>query len=291
MITSAAQSQMTVAPLPVMDKAEFEAIARYAKQTFGLNLPPAKQEMVYARLIKRIRVMGAPSFAHYLHHIQQDGNEHERGEFLSALTTNVTQFFRESHHYDYIRDLVLPDLIAKAKLGHRVRFWSAGCSAGQEAYSLAMVILDQCPEAGRLDLKILASDIDPRVLDLARAGRYPADQISAIPAHLQKYIQRQQSGSDFIMTEAARSLISFAELNLIDTWPFHGLFDVIFCRNVAIYFDGPTQSRLWERFARQMSSGGYLFIGHSERLSGPAVNALQSVGITAYVNRSAHQLK
>ncbi len=291
MITASAHQPLSAPHLPLMEEAEFDAIAFYAKQTFGLNLPPAKREMVYARLIKRVRRVGASSFSDYLAIVRQDGQEAERSEFLSALTTNVTQFFRESHHFDYLRSAVLPTLIAKAKAGHRVRLWSAGCSAGQEPYSMAMVILDQCPDAGRLDLKILASDIDPRILGTARAAEYPIEQLAAIPSHLQRFTKLGKTGEDFSIGEAPRSLISFAELNLIDEWPIRGQFDAIFCRNVAIYFDAQTQSRLWERFSRQLATGGHLFIGHSERLAGPASDLLRSVGITVYVTSSAQQFK
>lgn len=291
MMIATAHSPMAATTLPMMEEREFDAIAQYAKKTFGLNLPPAKREMVYARLIKRLRRTGSVSFTDYLALVRQDENLSERSEFLSALTTNVTQFFREGHHFDYFAASVLPKVLAKAKAGHRVRFWSAGCSAGQEPYSLAMVILDQCPEAALLDIKILASDIDARVLETAKAGVYPMDQRGAIPAHLQKFTQTQNQSSDFSITEAPRQLITFAELNLIADWPIRGLFDAIFCRNVAIYFDAPTQSNLWARFSQQMIDGGHLFIGHSERLTGPAADEMHSVGITSYVKGKALQFK
>jgi chemotaxis protein methyltransferase CheR len=273
-----------------LNPGEFAAIADYAKQAFGLHLPDSKREMVFARLIKRLRKVGITDFSTYLTFVKQDANTQERSEFLSALTTNVTQFFRENHHFDYLRTAALPPLLAKAKLGHRVRIWSAGCSAGQEAYSLAMTVLDMCPEAPQLDIKILATDIDPRILDTAIAGRYKAEDCEAIPANLRKFALNPSDNGYFHITHTVRQLISFAELNLIAEWPMRGTFDVIFCRNVAIYFDAETQSTLWGRFAAQLTEGGHLMIGHSERLSGRATQMLRSVGVTAYVKSTASVL-
>lgn len=281
--TENAQQQATS-----LSVSEFSAIAEYAKQTFGLHLPDSKREMVFARLIKRLRRVGINDFATYLAYVKQEANAQERSEFLSSLTTNVTQFFRENHHFEYLRNTALPPLIAKARIGHRIRIWSAGCSAGQEAYSLAMTMLDICPEARQLDIKILATDIDPRILETAKAGRYPIDERAAIPQHMHKLANSPTEPGFFLMGDEVRELISFAELNLIADWPMRGTFDVIFCRNVAIYFDAETQSRLWGRFTNQLSDGGYLMIGHSERLSGAATQLLRNIGITAYVKSSPH---
>jgi chemotaxis protein methyltransferase CheR len=278
-----AQTDHLAPQLPQMEASEFASIADYAKITFGLHLPLAKKEMVFARLIRRLRRLGLQDFSTYLAYIKHKDNAEERSEFLSALTTNVTQFFRENHHFDFLRDKLLPDFIAKARAGHRIRIWSAGCSAGQEPYSLAMLILDSCPDAAALDIKILASDIDPRILDIARTGEYPAEQRAAIPAALHRFLKPAASPEMFAIDAGPRNLISFAELNLIEDWPMRQGFDVIFCRNVAIYFDAPTQARLWHRFSQQTTSGGHLFIGHSERLSGPAQAQMRSVGITVYV--------
>ena len=278
-----AQTDHLAPQLPQMEASEFASIADYAKITFGLHLPLAKKEMVFARLIRRLRRLGLQDFSTYLAYIKHKENAEERSEFLSALTTNVTQFFRENHHFEFLRDKLLPDFIAKARAGNRIRIWSAGCSAGQEPYSLAMLILDTCPDAAALDIKILASDIDPRILDIARIGEYPAEQRAAIPAALHRFLKPAASPEMFAIDAGPRNLISFAELNLIEDWPMRQGFDVIFCRNVAIYFDAPTQARLWHRFSQQTTSGGHLFIGHSERISGPAQAQMRSVGITVYV--------
>jgi chemotaxis protein methyltransferase CheR len=286
MTSVVAPPHFSASNMPQMRPSEFAAIADYAKSTFGLHLPPAKQEMVYARLIKRLRRVGIQDFTAYLTHVKQDNNLEERSEFLSALTTNVTQFFRENHHFEFLRKSVLPALIAKARAGKRIRFWSAGCSAGQEPYSLAMVILDMCPEAASLDIKILASDIDSRILSTAKSGQYQNDQREAIPNSLQRFITQSAAADSFSIVGAVRDLITFAELNLMEDWPMRGGFDAIFCRNVAIYFDAATQATLWHRFEQQMTASGYLFIGHSERLLGPATTKMRGVGITVYAKNS-----
>lgn len=281
------QDAMVVAPVDAeMEPAEFEAIASYAKSAFGLHLPQTKREMVFARLIKRLRVAGITSFSAYLDHIQKASNKEERGEFLSALTTNVTQFFREPHHFEYLRQTLLPHLIQSARAKGRVRIWSAGCSAGQEAYSLAMVLNAAYPDIKNLDFKILATDIDSKILERARIGVYPMEELAAIPETMRKDGINLSDNTTFSITKPVRDLVTFAELNLIEEWPMRGKFDAIFCRNVAIYFDQPTQAKLWRRFCDAMTDKGHLMIGHSERISGPASYLLKSVGITIYARNS-----
>ncbi len=270
---------------------EFAAIADYAKSTFGMHLPEAKREMVYARLIKRLRRVGLSSFSAYLDFVKHQDNDAERSEFLSALTTNVTQFFRESHHFDFARRAVLPRLIEKARKGQRVRLWSAGCSAGQEPFSLAMELHALCPQAHELNIKILATDIDPRILQRAAESIYPNDELKAIPQELRASCTLSADEGNFTIAQPIRALVRFGELNLIDEWPMQGNFDIIFCRNVAIYFDAPTQSRLWHRFAQKLTDDGHLFIGHSERLSGPAAEILKSVGVTVYAKKNPQSPK
>lgn len=272
--------------IPFAD-AEFSFIAQFAHQNFGLNLTPGKKDMVYSRLLKRLRKLGLPDFASYLALLNSAAANTEYSELLSALTTNVTQFFREKHHFDYLRDGILPGLIDRARAGYRVRLWSAGCSAGQEAYSMALTVLALCPEAEKLDFKILASDIDQQIIKFAKAATYSQTELVAIPKEYQSFVVVPQGpAKTFGFTPSVRKLISFAELNLIAEWPFSGPFDAIFCRNVAIYFDAETQARLWHRFAVMIPAEGHLFIGHSERVSGPASEMMKSVGVTAYRKRA-----
>ncbi len=265
--------------IPFTD-ADFQTIAGLAMRDFGLHLTPAKRDLVYSRLLKRLRTLGLDSFRDYCALLTGQQGESERNAMLSALTTNVTHFFREDHHFKLLREVALPPLIKAAREGGRVRIWSAGCSAGQEPYSLAFTILSLCPEAARLNLRILATDVDPEILAKAEAGTYPEEERKAIPEAQRKFIE--PTGSGFRVGTAARELITFGRLNLIENWPISGPFQVIFCRNVAIYFDKPTQARLWARFGELLSPNGHLCIGHSERVAGPAEQMFKTIGVTAY---------
>lgn len=265
--------------------ADFARIARRAQADFGLHLPASKKDLVYSRLAKRLRQLGLRDFNSYCNLLETPDGADERTQMLSALTTNVTHFFREAHHFKLLRDQVLPPLIKAARERRRVRLWSAGCSAGQEPYSLAFTLLEMCPEAGKLDIKVLATDVDPQILERAQAGIYPDDEMKALPEAARRLIE-PQTGGGFAIADKARDLVRFGLLNLIEDWPMRRSFDIIFCRNVAIYFDRDTQARLWSRFAGLLPVGGHLFIGHSERVAGPADAVLHSIGVTAYRKRS-----
>lgn len=278
-----ANALQTAPDLELSDQ-DFQQIARMVHTDFGLHLQESKKALVFSRLARRVRDLGLPGFAEYVAHVGSKQGEAEKNNMLSALTTNVTQFFREAHHFDQLRNEVLPPLIKQARGGARIRLWSAACSAGQEPYSMAATLLGLCPDAARLDIKILATDIDPVILEKARAGRYPKEELMAIPAPLRDRSTRKIADSDqeFEIAPELRELITFNIVNLVADWPMKGAFDVILCRNVAIYFDKETQARLWRRFTTQLKPGGYLMIGHSERLGDTEVKAYRSAGITAY---------
>jgi len=261
--------------------ADFAVIAALAMQDFGLHLTPAKRELVYSRLVKRLNLLGFDQFHGYCAFVQSPEGTAERQAMLSALTTNVTHFFREHHHFQLLREKVLPPLIESARNGGKVRIWSAACSAGQEPYSLAFTVLNLCPDAPRLNIRILATDVDPQILQRAQKGTYPLDELKAVPEDARHFVETSECAT-FSIGAKALALVTFGNLNLIDAWPVKGPFDVIFCRNVAIYFDKPTQSRLWARFADLLVPGGHLCIGHSERVAGPAEAVLRPVGVTAY---------
>ena len=264
-----------------LGKAEFRDIADMLYADAGIHLAESKASLVYSRLAKRLRALNIDSFRDYCTLLASDAGRSERAEMLSALTTNVTRFFRERHHFDHLERAVLPDLLARAQAGKRVRLWSAACSTGQEAYSLALSVLAVDPQAVNYDVKILATDIDPRVVAEARAGVYRAAALTDVPAE-QRARRFRAQGEDFAVDEDMRALIKFRVLNLNAEWPMRGRFDAIMCRNVAIYFDDATQHALWSRFTHQMQPGSWLYIGHSERINGPAARDLAPVGITAY---------
>lgn len=268
---------------PVMSDAQFESISEIALREFGLSMPNSKKPLVQSRLSKRIRELCLKDFDAYIKKCVGPGSSaDELTKLLSALTTNVTHFFRENHHFELLSKEVLPPLIERARAGGRVRLWSAGCSSGQEAYSMAITLLESCPDASKLDIKILATDIDPAILERATAGTYPQDALTdEFRAIRNKYFDQNGSDELKVKSEVSR-LVSFGQINLIAQWPVKGPFDVVFCRNVAIYFDKATQASVLKGFCNVLAPTGYLMIGHSERLSGPAASMLQSVGVTAY---------
>jgi chemotaxis protein methyltransferase CheR len=232
-----------------------------------------------------LRALGLESFRDYCELVSSHAGLSERQQMLAALTTNVTRFFREPHHFEHLRKQVLPPLIEKAKRGGRVRFWSAACSNGCEPYSIALTVLSVLSDAANYDIKILATDIDPNMVAEATAGVYSDTLMQPVPSdqRLRWFsAERGAEGKIWTASDTLRSLISFRELNLIGNWPMRGQFDAIFCRNVVIYFESDTQAKLWSRFAPQLSPGGYLYIGHSERVSGPATSLFENEGITTY---------
>jgi chemotaxis protein methyltransferase CheR len=263
-------------------EADFRKIAAMLHGDAGIALPDDKATLVYSRLAKRLRALGLKSFKDYCALVAGAGGLDERQRMLAALTTNVTRFFREPHHFDHLRDEVMPTLARRARDGGRVRIWSAACSSGQEPYSAAMAVLAGLPEASGLDVRLLATDIDPNVLGEGREGVYATTLLTGIPDDLRRRWTEPWGAGRVRLADEVRDLVSFRELNLIGDWPMAGRFDAIFCRNVAIYFDDATQARLWERLAGKLAPGGVLYIGHSERVAGPAAQVLEPIGVTAY---------
>lgn len=268
---------------PPLSDQDFRSIATILRSETGIVLGEAKRVLVVSRLSRRLRVLRLPDFAAYRTLIEGPAGSRERRALISAMTTNVTAFFREEHHFRDLAERILPPLLAAARSGGRLRLWSAGCSSGEEPCSLAMTILELCPEAARHDILILATDIDPAVLDRARAGRYGEAQLSGLsPARRARFLRRDDAAGDWRILPEVQALIRYEELNLHAPWPFTGRFDAILCRNVTIYFDTTTQARLWERLAAALRPGGHLFIGHSERIEGPALGLFQPLGQTRY---------
>lgn len=257
---------------------DFRRIASLLREQSGIHLPEAKVALVYSRLAKRLRKSGIATFRDYCDLIETPEGAEERTAMLAALTTNVTRFFREPHHFDHLRERTLPPLIAAARAGKRVRLWSSACSTGEEPYSIALTLLAMWPEAAQYDVRILATDIDPNVVATARVGLYPASAVEPIPAPLRdRWLSR--SGDRWRINDEVRALIRFNTLNLIGDWPMRGRFDIIFCRNVVIYFEVETQDLIWRRFRDILNPEGRVYIGHSERIDSPG---FVSDGLTIY---------
>jgi chemotaxis protein methyltransferase CheR len=208
---------------------------------------------------------------------------------IAAMTTNVTRFFRETHHFEFLKARIFPKLLESARKGGKVRIWSAGCSSGEEPFSIALTILSLLPEAADFDVRILATDIDPEMLRRGRVGVYPIRQLGDVPMDLRrKWFRLAGSGVELEVAPEMQELVRFRELNLLHEWPMHGRFDIIFCRNVMIYFDDDTQNAAWGRFADVLLPGGLLCIGHSERIAA-ASQPFDLVGQTIYRLRGAKQ--
>ena len=268
-----------------MSEADFRAITDIAYKEAGLVFLPEKASLVCSRINRRLRKLRLNSFAEYTAFVTSDQGRDERRAMISSLTTNISNFFRESHHFDILRKEALPALLDRARAGGRVRLWSAGCSTGQEAYSMAMTLLDAAPDAASLDIKILATDIDPYVIAMAKQGFYDSRAVGGISSTLmEKFLSPAKNGprDGYLISTEIQNLISFRELNLLRPWPISRSFDVIFCRNVVIYFDEKTQLSLWPRFESVTAPEGWLFVGHSERLSDKLETGFETVGPTTY---------
>ena len=243
---------------------EFTQFQKLIYDIAGINLSAAKKPLVSGRLAKRLAHHGAGSYGDYFRILQKDAGHGELQIAVDLLTTNETYFFRESKHFDFLRDKILPG----HRAGRPFRVWSAACSSGQEPYTIAMVLADVL---GEIPWEVMASDLSTRVLERARTGHYALEQAKHVPKHyLGRYCMKgvgAQEGT-FLVDRAIRSRIKFDQINLNRSLPQVGEFDVIFLRNVMIYFDTETKQRVVQRLAGQLKSGGYLLIGHSESLNG-----------------------
>ncbi|HHM06312.1 MAG TPA: protein-glutamate O-methyltransferase CheR [Gammaproteobacteria bacterium] len=265
----------------------FNVLKELAAQFTGIALSDAKRNMVYSRLAKRVRALGLENFDDYCDLLRQ-GDSDEVGNFVNAITTNLTSFFRENHHFQYLSNTLLPHLKKEKSRERRLRVWSAGCSTGEEPYSLAITLGEFFKNERGWDVKILATDLDTNVLDKARRGVYAADQIKSIPASVVRrwFIKGTGANADAVkLRDAARQMITFKQLNLMEEWPMRGPFDFIFCRNVVIYFTKETQRVLFDRYANLLVEQGHLFIGHSETLY-KVSNRFDSLGQTIYRKKS-----
>lgn len=267
----------------------FAQIAEIMDREARIALPPTKTTLVCSRLSRRLRERGLTTFEEYIRLVDEDPEE--RAAMVTALTTNHTHFFREDHHFDHFRSDVLPALRNRAQSGQPVRIWSAGCSSGEEIYSLLMCMFGTSKSEARWvfsnDVKVLATDLSPRVVAMAKAGVYSEMTVRPIPTEYRQQWLRPE-GSDYAIVDEMRNLLVARELNLFGAWPMRQQYDVIFCRNVMIYFEDDAKAELLQRFVQLLRPGGHIYIGHSERLVGPATKALVSCGQTIY-RKDTHQ--
>jgi chemotaxis protein methyltransferase CheR len=261
-----------LSPITLSD-GDYKKVTQIVHELAGIHLNEGKRELVVARLGKRIRQLGLNTVGQYLKYVREERTQDELVTMLDALSTNLTSFWRESQHFDYLVSERLPKIVERAKRHDdwRIRIWSAGCSSGEEPYGLAMLLMHNLENFDRYDVKILATDLSTKVLGIARGAVYSAERVKTIPQAIRaKYVTDSKTsyGMQYKVRPEVTRNVSFARLNLMGSWPMKGPMDFIFCRNVMIYFDKPTQARLVSRFHDLLRPGGLLFVGHSESLTG-----------------------
>lgn len=247
---------------------DYAYLASVVYERSGIVLGANKINMVYSRLARRLREIRLVSFADYCTLLQSDKGVDEIGVLINAITTNLTRFFRESHHFDHLREHVIPE-VERTPGKRRLRIWSAGCSSGEEPYSIAMTLAGAVSGLKEWDARILATDLDTKMVATGKAGIYPADAVKDLPKSVRtRFFGRVTASKDerWQTSEQLRTLIAFKHLNLLGPWPMTGPFDAIFCRNVMIYFDAPTKAALVNRYAELLKPQGWLYIGHAESL-------------------------
>ena len=248
--------------------AQFHRIRALVREHTGISLSDAKRQLVYGRLSRRLRALKLDSFGEYLE-LLDSGGAAELEEFTNAITTNLTSFFREPHHFEYLASDVLPQIIARDTGVRRVRIWCCAASTGEEPYSIAMVLREAEKSLAGFDTKLLATDLDSAVLTTAATGVYNAERLKSVNSTRASRFFQRGSGAHagkFRVQGELRNLITFKQLNLMHEWPVRGPFDAIFCRNVIIYFDKDTQRALFARMSALQRPGDFLFLGHSESL-------------------------
>jgi len=266
--------------------ADFKFLAGQVHELTGIVIHERKRDMIYARLSRRLRTLGMTSFSEYCDFLGSPEGGAEIAAMINAVTTNLTHFFREPHHFEHLRQTALPGFVASARNGadKRLRLWSAGCSSGEEPYSIAMTVKSTPVDLSRWDVRILATDLDSDMVARGSAGSYKAADAESIPTDLAaKYTDevRTTKEPEVRMRDGLRQMIAFKQLNLVGAWPMRGPFDAIFCRNVMIYFDADAKARLVDRFAELLRLDGWLYIGHSESLM-KMTDRFQLVGRTIY---------
>ena len=259
-----------------MTEKNFQSIAKIAYEVTGIVLGEHKKDLVYSRISRRIRTLKLTNFDDYIHVIQ-DQNDQEFTSFVYSITTNLTSFFRELHHFDFLKSTALPEL---KKKGKAPLIWSAGCSTGEEPYSIAITLDGFYPGGGFGGAKVLATDLDSNVLDTGRSGIYEGARIEGLDKDLKKKYFKFNN-DQVAVNDKLKKNIQFNRLNLLGPWPMRKKFDIIFCRNVIIYFNKATQKELFIRYSKILNENGYLIIGHSESLHG-VLDQFESLGKTIY---------
>jgi chemotaxis protein methyltransferase CheR len=266
-----------------LNEQDFKFICKLVYDATGIVLSEGKREMIYRRLMRRLRETRLPSFKAYCD-LLRDPSANELPNFINSITTNLTSFFRENHHFEFLSKQLLPELLQESTGNQRIRIWSSACSTGEEPYSIAMTMLEALGnELGRCDAKLLATDLDTDVLHRAESGIYNSDRLENMPLQQKKqwFLKNRQDPNQFKIHNQVKSLITFKQLNLLEDWPMKGPFDMIFCRNVLIYFDRATQQNIIQRMHALLKPNGVLALGHSENI-GDSSGLFKNIGRTLF---------
>lgn len=276
------KSQNTVSDSYQFTDQHFNSLRELVGEHTGISLSDQKRDLLYGRLTRRLRALGLQGFDEYCG-LLNDSSGSELQEFINAVTTNLTSFFREKHHFEYLKNTLIPSLKEQNRL-REMRIWSAGCSTGEEAYSIAMILRECIPDVDRLNIEIIATDLDTNVVRTAANGVYDEKRVEGMSEERKKrWFLRGIGANDgkVRVRPELREMISFGQLNLMKPWPINEKFDFVFCRNVVIYFDKPTQQVLFKRFSELINSQSCLFIGHSETLH-KVSSEFELIGKTIY---------
>ncbi|MGJ5180834.1 CheR family methyltransferase [Bradyrhizobium oligotrophicum] len=268
----------------------FRSVATLIESQIGIKLPPAKRVMIEGRLQKRVRALKHASVNEYVERLFEDGQlEAELVDLIDCVTTNKTDFFREPSHFEFVRHVAVDELLAqRGRTSRLIKIWSAACSTGMEAYTTAMVLDDLQTKRRGFEFRILGTDISTSVLRVAKAGIYPRDLVAPVPAEMaQRYFMsaRDRTRADVRVVPELRRRVNFTRMNLMDpSYPVDQDVDIIFCRNVLIYFDKATQRKVVDQLCRHLRPGGYFLVGHSESMVHQGSLGLKQVQPTIFQN-------
>jgi chemotaxis protein methyltransferase CheR len=274
----------------LLQKKDFDRLKEMLCERSGITLADHKLSLVQSRLSERLFLLGVKDFAEYCHYLEQDKTLEEWPYVYCALTTNLTRFFRECHHFEllknYLKQWAELNPSYRTDPATKLRLWSAGCATGQEAYSIACIVADQFGPDCDFDIKILATDLNQKVVEQACQGIYGKDNLKDIPSHYHRYFHKNLENDQIRVKQDIARFVKFGALNLMEPWPMQCRFDVVFCRNVAIYFSAQAQNYIFSHIARIMKDNGLLCIGHAENLF-DLKTLFQSIGQTSYVRTKA----
>jgi chemotaxis protein methyltransferase CheR len=249
-----------------LSDAEFNQLRTMVHDRTGISLSQAKRELVYGRLVRRLRALKLETFGEYIS-LVENAHPDEMQEFINAITTNLTSFYREPHHFEFLAETVIPQLVRSNAATRRIRIWCSASSTGEEPYTIAMTLRETESLWAGYDVKVLATDLDTNCVVHAKRGVYTLDRVRDLPRDVtHRWFTECADGKTVQVKPELRSLVRFGPLNLMEAWPIRGPLDVIFCRNVVIYFDKDAQRRLFDRMADLQREDGHLFLGHSETL-------------------------